>query len=89
MQPGGGQQKIAAAAAGGRSSVNGDGRRTRLGCGRYDRDRGPDSRNVALMFVDDESGFDAQSFQRMPEFVGLRSRAFAVASRPRGSALVF
>ena len=34
---------------------------------------------VAFVFVDDERGFDALRFQRVPEFVGLRRRAFAVA----------
>ena len=34
---------------------------------------------VAFVFVDDELGFDAESFERVPEFVGLRRGAFAVA----------
>ena len=34
--------------------------------------------HVAFVFVDDELGFDVQRFQRVPEFVGLRRRAFAV-----------
>src|SRR5882724_2464801 len=34
---------------------------------------------VAFAFVDDEPGFDAESFQGVPEFVGLRGGAFAVA----------
>ena len=35
--------------------------------------------NVAFVFVDDELGFDAESFEGVPEFVGLRGGAFAVA----------
>src|SRR6476661_8999972 len=35
--------------------------------------------HVALVFVDDELGFDAQCFEGVPEFVGLRSGNFAVA----------
>ncbi len=34
---------------------------------------------VAFVFVDDELGFDAESFERVPELVGLRGGAFAVA----------
>ena len=34
---------------------------------------------MALVFIDDELGFDAQRSQRMPEFIRLRRRAFAVA----------
>ncbi len=34
---------------------------------------------VAFVLVDDELGFDAESFQGVPEFVGLRGGAFAVA----------
>jgi hypothetical protein len=34
---------------------------------------------VAFVFVDDERRFDALRFQRVPEFVGLWRRAFAVA----------
>jgi hypothetical protein len=35
--------------------------------------------HVAFVFVDDELGIDAESFQSAPEFVGLRGGAFAVA----------
>ena len=35
--------------------------------------------HVAFMFVDDQLGFDAQRFEGVPEFVGLRGGAFAVA----------
>ena len=35
--------------------------------------------HVAFVFVDYELGFDAESFQGVPEFVGLRSGAFTVA----------
>ena len=34
---------------------------------------------VAFVFVDDELGFDAESFQSVPEFVGLWGGAFAIA----------
>src|SRR5713226_6791129 len=35
--------------------------------------------HVAFVFVDDQLGFDAESFEGVPEFVGLRRGAFAVA----------
>src|SRR4029077_4685328 len=35
--------------------------------------------HVAFVLVDHELGFDAESFQRVPEFVGLRCGTFAVA----------
>src|ERR1700740_797787 len=47
---------------------------------------------VAFVFVDDELGFHAESLQGMPEFVGLRRRAFAVAvadDHQRGRLYVF
>jgi hypothetical protein len=35
--------------------------------------------HVAFVFVEDELGFNAESFEAVPEFVGLRRGAFAVA----------
>ena len=35
--------------------------------------------HVAFVFVDDELGFDAERFEGVPEFVGLRGGDFAVA----------
>ena len=34
--------------------------------------------HMAFVFVDDELGFDAERFERVPEFVGLRGGNFAV-----------
>ena len=47
---------------------------------------------VAFMFVDHQLSFDAQSFQRVPKFVGLWRRALPVAianKNQRGSFYFF